>query len=209
LSAGQKNSRKYDRENTPVTQICTNKLKQMKRNILIYGLLSGLVISVLMAFLVSWCVKSGDFESSMWVGYASMLIAFSMIFVGIKNYRDKYNGGLISFGKAFKIGFFMTLIASAIYVIVWMIEEQLFFPNFMEQYTAHEIARLQSSGLSASKLASEIKQLEQAKEMYQNPALRILMTFVEIFPVGLIVTLISSLLLKRKNNPQQFNTQAI
>lgn len=170
----------------------------MKKNILIYGLISGLIISALMAVNVSMCSKSGNFDNSIVIGYASMLIAFSMIFVGIRNYRDKYNGGVISFGKAFKVGFFMTLIASTIYVIVWLVEEHYFFPDFMDRYTAHEISKLQSSGISAAKLASETKELEQAKEMYNNPAIKILMTYAEILPVGLVVTLISSLILKRK-----------
>jgi hypothetical protein len=93
------------------------------------------------------------------------------------------------------------LIASTIYVIVWMIEEPLFFPDFMEKYTAFEINKLRSSGISATELANETKKLEQAKEMYKNPFLRILMTYAEILPVGLVVTLISSLILKRKSLP--------
>ena len=170
----------------------------MKKNIFIYGLISGLIIAVLMAVNLAIVSTSGNFDNGLLIGYASMLIAFSMIFVGIKNYRDKYNGGVISFGKAFKIGLFMTLIASTIYVIVWLIEEHFFFPDFIEKYTAHEINKLQASGISAEKLASKTKELEDAKEMYKNPALKILMTYVEILPVGLIVTLISSLILKRK-----------
>jgi hypothetical protein len=170
----------------------------MKKNILIYGLISGLIISAIMAVNVSMCVKSGDFEGSIVIGYISMLIAFSVVFVGIKNYRDKYNGGVIGFGKAFKVGFFMILIASTIYVIVWLIEERFFFPDFIDRYTAHEINKLQSSGVSANQLASKTKELEQAKEMYKNPVLKILMTYAEILPVGLVVTLISSLILKKK-----------
>lgn len=170
----------------------------MKKNIIIYGLISGLIISSLMAVNVTMCSKSGNFDSSIVIGYATMIIAFSLIFVGVKNYRDKYNSGVISFGKAFKIGFFITLIASTIYVIVWLIEEHFFFPDFMERYTAHEINKLQSSGISATELASKTKDLEQAKEWYKNPALKILMTYAEILPVGLVVTLISSLILKRK-----------
>ena len=170
----------------------------MKKNILVYGLISGCIVSALMAITVSMCYNSGQFDSSILLGYASMIISFSMIFVAIKNYRDKYNGGIISFGKAFKIGLFITLITSTIYVIVWLIEERLFFPDFMEKYTAHEMTRLQSSGMSATELASQAKDLEQAKEWYKNPLLKILMTYAEIVPVGLVVTIISSLILKRK-----------
>ncbi len=178
----------------------------MKKNILVYGLISGLIVSALMAVNVSMCVKSGKFESSIVIGYASMIIAFSLIFVGIKNYRDKYNGGGISFGKAFKIGLFIALVASTIYVVVWLVEEHFFFPDFMEKYTAHEIGKLQSSGISATELANKTKDLEQAKEMYNNPLLKILMTYAEILPVGLVVTLISALILKRKSQPTNIQT---
>jgi flagellar biosynthesis protein FliQ len=170
----------------------------MKKNIIVYGLISGLIVSILMAANLSICNKTGNFENSIVIGYASMLIAFSMIFVGIKNYRDKYNAGVISFGKAFKVGFFITLIASTIYVIVWLTEEHFFFPDFMDKYTAHELSKLQSSGITAAELATKTKELEQAKEMYETPALKVLMTYAEILPVGLVVTLISSLILKRK-----------
>ena len=88
--------------------------------------------------------------------------------------------------------------ASAIYVIVWIIEEHFFFPDFMEKYMAHELNKLQSSGISAAELAGKTKELEEATEMYKKPVLKILMTFAEILPVGLIVTLISSFILKEK-----------
>lgn len=173
----------------------------MKKNILTYGLICGLIISVLMTVNLSMVSKSSNFDNGILIGYASMIIAFSLLFVGIKNYRDKYNGGVISFGKAFKVGFFITLIASTIYVLVWLLEEHFFFPDFMEKYTAYEINKLQASGISATKLATKTKKLEQAKEMYNNPGIKILMTYAEILPVGLVVTLISSLILKRKTLP--------
>src|SRR5215204_1338103 len=170
----------------------------MKKNILIYGLISGLVVAVLMAVNLGMVSKSRNFDNSVLIGYASMIIAFSLVFVGIKNYRDKYNGGVISFGKAFKVGFFITLIASTIYVIVWLIEEHFFFPDFMEKYMAHEISKAQSSGSSATEIANKTKELDQAKEMYKNPILKILMAYAEILPVGLLVSLICSFILKRK-----------
>lgn len=170
----------------------------MKKNILIYGLISGLVVSALMAVNLSMTSKNDNFDNSVLIGYAAMIIAFSLVFVGIKNFRDKYNGGVISFGKAFKVGFFITLIASTIYVVVWLIEEHYFFPDFIDKYTANEIKKLKASGISATRLASKTKELEDAKEMYKNPALKVLFTYLEILPVGLVVTLISSLILKRK-----------
>src|SRR5882757_4740329 len=101
----------------------------MKKNIIIYGLIAGIVVSVLMLFSVS---NINDFNIGLFVGYTSMLIAFSFVFVGIKNYRDKYNAGVISFGKAFKIGIMIVLIASTIYVVAWLIDYFFFIPDFLE-----------------------------------------------------------------------------
>src|SRR5207248_2905443 len=100
--------RKYDWKNLCVSHICINKNNnKMKKNIIIYGLIAGIVVSFPMLFTVNYishCEGNVDYNSSMLIGYASMLIAFSLVFVGIRNYRDKYNEGVISFGKAFKIG---------------------------------------------------------------------------------------------------------
>src|SRR6187399_1114382 len=101
----------------------------MKKNIIIYGLIAGAIVSATMLIgmnYMSHCEGSVDYGTSMLVGYASMLIAFSLVFVGIRNYRDKYNGGIISFGKAFKIGILMVLIASTIYVAAWLVDYYLF-----------------------------------------------------------------------------------
>jgi len=170
----------------------------MKKNIIVYGLISGLIVSILMAVNISMVSNNSNFDNSIIIGYASMLIAFSMIFVGVKNYRDKYNGGVISFGRAFKVSLLMTLVASTVYVVVWLVEEKLFFPDFMDKYIAYETGKLQSGGLSATELADKTKELADAKEMYSKLPVKILMTYAEILPVGLIVSIISSLILKRK-----------
>ncbi len=112
------------------------KNKKMKKNIIIYGLIAGIIVSVLMLSTVNYishCEGNVDYGTSMLIGYASMLIAFSLVFVGIRNYRDKYNGGVISFGKAFKIGSMIVLIASTIYVVAWMIDYFFFIPDFAEK----------------------------------------------------------------------------
>src|SRR6185295_15372113 len=121
----------------------------MKKNIIIYGLIAGIVVSVLMLSSVNYlshCEGNVDYDTSMLIGYASMLIAFSLVFVGIRNYRDKYNEGVISFGKAFKIGIIIVIIASTIYVVAWLIDYYFFIPDFMERYVAHSLDELRASG---------------------------------------------------------------
>src|SRR5688572_28639170 len=119
----------------------------MRKNIIIYGLISGAIVSIIMIFTtnyISHCEGSVDYGISMLIGYASMLLSFSLVFVGIRNYRNKYNGGVISFGKAFKIGILIVLIASTIYVIAWLIAYFFFIPDFMEKYSAYELAKLKA-----------------------------------------------------------------
>jgi len=173
----------------------------MKRNIIIYGLVAGIVVSILMlASVNSLSHREGNFDynRSLVIGYASMLIAFSLVFVGIRNYRDKYNKGVISFGKAFKIGIMIVLIASTIYVIAWLIDYFFFIPDFMEKFSAHMLDELKASGASQIEIDKQTKEMANFASMYKNPFFNAMMTYVEILPVGLIVTLISSLILKRK-----------
>lgn len=176
----------------------------MQKNIIIYGLIGGIVVSVLMLFSVSYlshCEGNVDYDTSMLIGYASMLIAFSLVFVGIRNYRDKYNEGVISFGKAFKIGITIVLIASTIYVVAWLIDYFFFIPDFMEKYSAHMLDELKTSGASQMEIDKQAKEMADFARMYKNPFFNAMMTYAEILPVGLIVTLISSFILKRKRTP--------
>lgn len=179
----------------------------MTKNIIIYGLISGIVVSTIMLFslnYISHCEGSVDYNTSMLIGYASMLLAFSLVYVGIRNYRDKYLGGVISFGKAFKTGLLMVLITSTIYVLSWLVYYYFFNPDFFEKYSAMELGRLKASGANQLKIDEESKKMTDMVAMMKNPLMNAIMAYVEILPVGLIVTLISSLILKRK--PQQLQT---
>ncbi len=174
----------------------------MKKNIIVYGLIAGAIVSVLMLSSVNYlshCEGNVDYDTSMLIGYASMIIAFSLVFVGIRNYRDKYNEGVISFGKAFKIGILIVLIASTVYVVAWLIDFFFFIPDFMKKYAAHMLDELKASGASPEEIDKQTKEMAYFGRMYQNPFFNAMMTYTEILPVGLIVTLISSLILKTKN----------
>lgn len=170
----------------------------MKKNVLVFGSIAGLIVSSVLVFGLMLSNKNGNFENGMCLGYSSMLIAFSFIFVGIKNFRDKYNNGTITFGKAFQIGLYIALIASTIYVAAWLIEYYLFIPDFMEKYTTHIVNTAKTNGATQIELDKQIAEMAGYKEMYKNPLFVILLTYAEILPLGLIVTLICSLILKRK-----------
>ena len=188
-------------KNRTTAIFASTKKEKMKKNIIVYGLIAGIVVSISMLITVntiSHCEGNIDYDKSLLIGYASMLIAFSLVFVGIRNYRDKSNEGIISFGKAFKIGMLIVLIASTIYVVAWLIDSFFFIPDFAEKYSAHMLDKLKASGASQIEIDKETKEMASFVRMYKNPFLNAMMTYVEILPVGLIVTLISSLILKRK-----------
>ena len=145
--------------------------------------------------------KAGDidFKNGYYYGYGLMILAFSLIFVGTKITRDKYNGGTISFGKAFRVGLYITLIASTVYVILWLIDNYFFIHDFAARYSAYMLEKLRASGASEAEIAKQTAQMASFSEMYKNPFFVILMTYAEIIPVGLIVSVISALTLKRKS----------
>lgn len=170
----------------------------MKKIVWVCGLIGGIIVSTVMAVSIGRCYDTNNYEGNMLIGYASMLAAFSLIFVGIRNYRDRYNNGVISFGKAFKTGLFIALIASTMYVITWMICYYFFVPDFAEKYGANMINTLKSSGASQVEIDSKTKDMAEFAKMYKNPLFVILMTYIEILPVGLLVSLVCALILKRK-----------
>jgi hypothetical protein len=175
----------------------------MKTNTIIYGLIAGLFVTVItligMAKLYDTDSEGG--VGSMLFGYTTMLVAFSLIFVSIKNYRES-NGGIISFGKAFRIGLSISLIASTMYVLGWMVEYYAFFPDFYDKCEIHQVAKLKAAGASLTLIQAKAQEYEQLKEMARKPLIHALMTYIEILPVGLLVSLIAALILRRKSGGQ-------
>ena len=171
----------------------------MKKIVLICGIIAGFIsTSLFIGLMLLGKAGHDDFENGMIYGYTLMILGFSMIFVATKITRDKHNGGEISFGKAFRVGLYITVIASTIYVIVWLIDYYCFIPDFAEKYGAHIIEKLKASGAGAPEIAKQTADMAKFSAMYKNPLFNALLTYSEILPVGLIVSLISALILKRK-----------
>jgi hypothetical protein len=172
----------------------------MKKNVIVFGLISGAVVSTIMAASMIYMSKNpgvGHGAGSMVVGYLSMLIAFSLIFVAVKNYRDQKGGGVISFGKAFLMGLFISLIASTMYVITWAYVHHTYMPDFMEKYVAQIIENAKATS-TPEQLQQLTTEMNAQKEFYKTPWGFAMFTYLEILPVGLIVSLITALILKRK-----------
>jgi len=163
----------------------------MKKTILVFG---GIASLILCLFIISLSLfHTGN---AIW-GYSSMIIAFSFIYAGIRSYRDKYNDGLISFGKAFRIGLGITLIASTAYVLIWCIDYYFFIPDFMDKYAA-SLAKEARASLSGAALEKKLAGIKQMSDLYKNPVMVVLFTYAEVLPVGIGISLLASLILKRK-----------
>ncbi len=169
----------------------------MKKWMLLYGGIAGLIVSF--GFFLSHILSdvSSGMRFSELAGYLFMITALSMIFLGIKKYRDRELGGVIKFGTAFTLGLGITVVASVIYVAAWEVNLALTDYGFVDEYSEYILEEKKAEGLQGAALQAEVTKMESFKEQYANPAFRLPMTFLEIFPVGLLITLLSAMLLRR------------
>lgn len=169
----------------------------MRKTILLYGALSGLIVTTFMLITSTACYHNPDFKGNDVLGYSAMLLSFVFVFVGIKQTRDKLNNGVIRFWQAVKTGLLISLIASTCYVGVWLIDYYLFIPDFIDKYTLHVLHDLASKGASPAEIATKTKEMAEFKEQYKNPLFVIVITYMEVLPIGVLVTLVSALVLRK------------
>lgn len=175
----------------------------MKKIVLTFGAISGLIISIFMLLFIHFSGAERDFKVAEIIGFAVIFLASALIFFAIKSYRDNHNGGVVSFGKAFLIGLYITLIASAIHTTGWMIYYQAGpGKEHMAEYFNSYVEEVKESDKSEEDKQKEIAELEQQREMFAaNPLLVALVTFLSEVPTGGIpISLISALILMRKKS---------
>ncbi len=171
----------------------------MKRIIVINGIIAGVIVSAMLALSMPLHEKGIiDFNSGMVVGYASMVIALSVIFFAIRRYREHLGGG-ITFWKAFGVGLAITVIASVMYALTWEWCYHTIASDFVTRMSEYYVDEKIAAGATAEEVAATRTEMAQFAEQYKNPVIRFGMTLFEIFPVGLLITLISSVLLRQKN----------
>src|SRR4051812_26977840 len=170
----------------------------MKRIVIIFGLISGVISSVLM-FLTVPFMHNGtvNFSNGYILGYTAIVLSLLLVFFGIRSYRENA-GGTITFGRAFAVGILITVISCVFYVASWEVIYFNFMPDFVEKYTAREVQKMRQKGESDAAIAETRKKMAAMKVMLDNPATNAAMTFIEPFPVGLVVTLVSAAILRRR-----------
>ena len=170
----------------------------MLRYMLIYGLISGAIVIGVMTAGMSMASETDKGSASQLFGYLIMLVALSVIFFAIKNYRDKQLGGVIRFKTAAALGLGVAAFAGLAYVIGWEIFLLATDYAFIDEYTTGVIEAKRAAGMSGAELDALIANMEKLRVRYNNPIFRVPMTFTEIFPVGLIITLVSAALLRNE-----------
>ena len=171
----------------------------MKKIVLIYGLIAGVIVGAMMMITMP-LYESGTLklDNGEWLGYTTMVIALSMVFFGVKSYRDNHQGGSITFGNALKVGLLITLIAALIYAFSWEITRLNMKGDFMALYGEKQIEKMKAGGATDTELVEAKKKMDDFAVMYRNPFIRFGFTLMEIAPVGIIISLMSSALLRRK-----------
>ncbi len=169
----------------------------MKKIVLVFGLISGALMALFMFATMPFIDKIG-FDKGYIVGYTGIVLAFMLIFFGIRSYRENIGNGTITFGRAFAVGILIAVISSICYVIAWQILYHTLMPDFFEKFSAHVIEKTRASGATPEAVQAKVQEMEQAKRLYSNPVLHVAFTFLEPFPVGLIITVISAAILRKK-----------
>ncbi len=172
----------------------------MKKTILTFGLISGAISSLMMIATVPFAHRISN-NQGLVVGYTTMVLSFLLVFFGIRSYRDNAANGHITFAKAFAVGICITLISCLFYVVTWEVIYFNFMHDFMDKYNAQMLDKLRAAGASASASQAQIQQQQHFKQLYENPFFNAMITFIEPFPVGLGITLLSAAILRRKPQP--------
>jgi hypothetical protein len=168
----------------------------MKKTVLTFGLISGGMSSLMMLLTLPFLGRIG-FDRGDIIGYTLIVASFLPVFFGVRSYRE-HAGGSLTFGRALAVGTLITLISCVFYVVTW---EFIYFklsPGFGEKYTAYVIERARAAGASAEALEQQVRQMQQFKEMLDNPLVNAAFTFLEPFPIGLVMSLVSAAILRTK-----------
>ena len=174
----------------------------MRKFVLTYGLIAGAILSALMLLTIPFMDRIG-FDRSMVLGYTSMVLAFLMVFFGVRSYRDRAAGGSVSFGRAFMVGLLITLVGTVCYVATWQFVYHKLTPDFLDRYAEYSLEKSRKAGADEAALARKAKELEDYKVQYRNPLVNVAYTFLEPLPVGLVFTLVTAGTLGRRRRPAQ------
>ncbi len=166
----------------------------MKKTVLTYGLISGVIGAVLLLAHVPFMDGGGK---ALIFGYTGIVLSALLIFFGVRSYRENVGNGKISFGRGLAVGILIALISSACYVAAW---EVVYYssPGIADHAFDKQVKDLKAKGAPQAEIDAAALQIESFKKLYANPLVNVAFTFIEPFPIGVLMTLISAVILRRK-----------
>ncbi len=169
----------------------------MRKFVLTYGLIAGALLAAMMWLTLPFMDRIG-FDKGMVVGYTTMVLAFLLVYFGVRSYRDQVAGGGIGFGRAFVVGLAIVGVATLCYVVSWQLLYHLVIPDFPDRYAAYAVEKARQAGASAAQIEATAREMAEFRTMYTNPLVAIGFTILEPLPVGLLAALVSGGLLRRR-----------
>lgn len=173
----------------------------MKKTVVTFGLIAGAIVSCFMALAMAFRKEIG-FDRGEILGYTSMVVAFLLIFFGVRAYRDNVGGGTVSFGRAFAVGGLIAVVASLCYVATWEVIYFKLAPSWGQEYRDYLIEKARAEGKSEAAIAAKTAEVDRFTKLYRNPAFNAAITFLEPMPVALVVVLVSAGVLSRRKTNQ-------
>jgi hypothetical protein len=168
----------------------------MKKIVWTFGLISGAIMAVFMSATMPFVNALG--EHGLVVGYTGIVAAFLLVYFGVRSYRDNVLRGTIGFGRAFTVGILIATIGSICYVATWEVLYYKFMPDFYSKYAQSAVNQARKDGKSEAEIAETRASMEAMARNANNPLWVAAMTFIEPFPVGLLIALVSAGFLRRK-----------
>jgi uncharacterized membrane protein (DUF485 family) len=173
----------------------------MKKTILTFGLISGILASILMLCTIPFFKDLEHGNNGLILGYSAIVLVALLVFFGIRSYRDNLAGGTITFSRGFLIGLGISLISCTIYVLTWEVIYFKFMSHSMDGYFAKMILKAQASPGTPEAIQAKVAAIQHSQQQYQNPFFNALYTFIEPFPVDLFITIVSAIILRKKTQP--------
>jgi len=169
----------------------------MKHTVLRYGLLGASVILGISMFQFFVFRDKLDYSIQEVIGYLTIFLSMIFVFLGIRHYRDHHAGGTLSFGKGLKVGLLIVLIPSLAFGLFDIIYTRVINPAWREEYMDHSLRQLQQT-VPADQLAAREEAFRKSMELFSNPIAEFFLMFLTVFIIGLIVSIIAALALRRK-----------
>ena len=172
----------------------------MKKLVWTYGLIAGAILGSMFFVSAPFFEEGAKPEDGELFGYITMVIGLSTVFFAVRSLRLRMGSSGLSFKKAFLTGLYIVIIASVMYAVGWMI----FFHTqgdggTMEQYFDQQVTQVEQSDVTEEEKTRKIEEMQSFRELYMNnPLVMFGVTLMEIFPIGLLIALISATVWRKK-----------